>query len=219
MSVKAGFGKKKYPELYYLKSIIKPGYNCIDIGANMGYYSVFMSKYAGAAGKVYAVEPVPLFAEIWKKNVRRCKNRNLILFNYALGAQETTAEMGMPFINGVVHHGMTKVVTEESAGYEKKFRVEMKNPDVLFSEIEKIDFIKVDVEGYESIVFENMTELLKKHKPFIQSELSGSENRNTVINLLKSLDYKTYILRNDEMIEADQDTINSYTGDFYFKTK
>ena len=72
-----------------------------------------------------------------------------------------------------------------------------------YAGIEKIDFIKVDVEGYESIVFENMTELLKKHKPFIQSELSGSENRNAVINLLKSIDYKVYILKNNEMTEAD----------------
>ncbi len=214
-----GFGKNKYPELFYLKTIVKPGDYCIDIGANMGYYSVLLSKYAGASGKVFAVEPVPLFAEIWKKNTNRCRYKNLTLFNCALGKNETNAEMGMPFINGVAHHGMTKVVTDESAAFEEKFQVEMKNPDSLFSQIEKIDFIKVDVEGYESIVFDNMIGVLTKHKPLIQSELSGAENRKSVIKTLSALNYKVCILQNNEIIDADQNTIDSYTGDFYFKTK
>lgn len=217
LSVKAGFGKAKYPELFFLKSIIKPGFTCIDIGANMGYYSVFLSKYASENGKVFAVEPVPLFAQIWSKNVKGLKN--IELFNCALGAEETNVEMGMPFINGVVHHGMTKIVTDQTSNYEEKFNVQMKNPDKLFGGIKKIDFIKIDVEGYESIVFENMTETLKKHMPLIQSELSGQENRQKVIELLKPLGYITHILKNGMLNIASDNDILNYNGDFYFKTK
>src|SRR5437773_815579 len=65
----SGFLKKKYPELFYLNKIIKPGFVCIDIGANMGYYSTFMSRLAGKDGKVFSVEPVPLFADILKLNL------------------------------------------------------------------------------------------------------------------------------------------------------
>ena len=66
--IKAGFLKSKYPELFYLKEIIKPGFICMDIGANVGYYSVFLSQYSGKEGRVYAVEPVPLFANTFLKN-------------------------------------------------------------------------------------------------------------------------------------------------------
>lgn len=217
LMVKAGIGKSDYPELFYLKEIIKPGFTCIDIGANMGYYSVFMSKFAGSTGSVYAVEPVPLFAEIWKKNTASSKNKNLTLFNCALGESEGKVEMGMPVINGEVHHGMTKVLSDENAAFDEKFTVNMKNPDRLFSEINKIDFIKIDVEGYESIVFANMQETILRCKPLIQSELSGAENRIKVINLLQNLDYQCMILKNNNLVLADEETKLNYKGDFYFK--
>jgi FkbM family methyltransferase len=215
--IKAGMGKTKYPELFYLKEIIKPGFTCIDIGANMGYYSVFMSKFASSTGKVYAVEPVPLFAEVWKKNTASSKNKNLTLFNCALGESEGNVEMGMPVINGEVHHGMTKVLSDENAAFDEKFTVNMKNPDRLFSEINKIDFIKIDVEGYESIVFANMQETILRCKPLIQSELSGAENRIKVITLLQNLDYQCMILKRNSLVPADEETMSNYKGDFYFK--
>jgi hypothetical protein len=59
--ISLGMWKKKYPELFYLDSILKPGNTCIDIGANLGYYSTKMSKLVGISGKVYAIEPIPLF--------------------------------------------------------------------------------------------------------------------------------------------------------------
>ena len=215
--IKAGMGKTKYPELFYLKEIIKPGFTCIDIGANMGYYSVFMSKFAGSTGRVYAVEPVPLFAEIWKKNTTSSKNKNLTLFNCALGESESNVEMGMPVINGEVHHGMTKVLSDENSSFNEKFSVSMKNPDQLFAEIKNIDFIKIDVEGYESIVFENMQKTIIRCKPLIQSELSGAENRIKVINLLQNLDYQCMILKNNSLVLTDEETKLNYIGDFYFK--
>lgn len=211
-----GFGKDKYPEIHYLKSIIKPGFTCIDIGANLGYYSYFLVKLAGETGKVYAVEPIPLFADVWKKNMQNHKSANLTLFQCALGDSEKVVEMGMPSVDGVVHHGMTRVITDDETQFEKKFSVEMKNPDQIFSGIDKLDFVKVDVEGYESEVFKNMKDTLSKHKPLIQSELSGKENRELCVFTLKSLGYCAHILNNGDMILADDEAILSYTGDFYF---
>lgn len=213
--IKLGYGKKKYPELYKLKDIIKPGFTCIDIGANMGYYSVFLSKYAGENGKVYAVEPVPLFCEIWKKNTKKYKN--LKLLNFALGNNKTVVEMGMPLFDGELHHGMTRVISDKNLDYYKKFEVEMKIPDKVFADIAKIDFIKIDVEGYEHLVFENMIQTIEKHKPLIQSELSGKENRQSVISILKSLGYKTCILKNNNIVEASSKDIENHEQDFYFK--
>ena len=214
--IKSGFGKNKYPELHYLKKIIKPGFYCIDIGANLGYYSVFLSKFSEKKGKVYAVEPVKLFAEIWKKNTNYKHNNNLHLFNYALGASNSTMSMGLPLINGVLHHGMTKLINDDSQDYVEKFNVEMKIPDVLFADIPKIDFVKVDVEGYESIVFENMQKILSAHNPLIQSELSGHENRRKVISILKNLNYKVCVLSQNELVEIDEQGIDGYENDFYF---
>ncbi|MDD4848859.1 MAG: FkbM family methyltransferase, partial [Bacteroidales bacterium] len=58
--IEKGRMKEQYPEIHFLKTIINQGATCIDIGANLGYYSYFLSKYVGKAGKVYAVEPISL---------------------------------------------------------------------------------------------------------------------------------------------------------------
>jgi FkbM family methyltransferase len=211
-----GFGKDKYPEIHYLKSLIKPGFTCIDIGANLGYYSYFLAKLVGVTGKVYAVEPIPVFVEVWQKNLSKYKSPKLVLYPYALGEAEKLVKMGMPEVDGVVHHGMTRVINEGETGFEKMFDVEMKNPDFLFGEIEKIDFIKVDVEGYERVVFENMQQVLLKHHPMIQSELSGTENRLTTIKILENIGYVAHVYKDRDLIIADQKIIDNHNGDFYF---
>ncbi|MDD2634701.1 MAG: FkbM family methyltransferase [Bacteroidales bacterium] len=214
--INCGFGKDKYPELHYLKSIIKPGFVCIDIGANLGYYSYFLAKITGRLGKLYAVEPVPLFAEIWKQNLKRYKSLMPVLLPFALGKTEKTVQMGMPAIDGVVHHGMTRVIDKSETGFEKTFSVEMKNPDQLFQNIEHIDFVKIDVEGFESEVFQNMKDTLQKHKPLIQAELSGSKNRETSIEILQNIGYNVFFLKQSKLISADKKAIETYNGDFYF---
>ncbi len=104
-----GLLKSKYPELFFLNTLIKPGFVCIDIGANLGYYSTFLSKNTGIGGKVYAVEPVPLFGELWKQNVKLSKIVNLELLPFALGSENKKVKLGLPIVNGVLHHGMTKI--------------------------------------------------------------------------------------------------------------
>ncbi len=80
--VKLGFFKAKYPELFFLKQILKPGFVCLDIGANVGYYSTVMAQLTEY---VHAIEPVPLFGNIFKKNTQNY--RNITLHAVALGAE------------------------------------------------------------------------------------------------------------------------------------
>lgn len=218
--VSHGFLKKQYPELFYLQKIIKPGFVCIDIGANLGYYSVLLSKLTGENGKVLSVEPIPMFGELWKKNVKASKLDNLQLFQCALGAFNGNVKMGIPERNGIIHHGMTKIVTTAQENYRHFFDVEMKVPDELFSNLERLDFIKCDVEGYESEVFPNMINTITKFKPLIQTELTGKENKQKVVKLLKGIGYSPMILRDsDVLIDVDENSMDSIDQDFYFICK
>lgn len=211
-----GFLKKKYPELFQLHKIIKPGFHCIDIGANLGYYSVKLSKIVGETGKVYAVEPVPLFYKIWSKNTKRFGSKNLELFPYALGEAECTITMGMPVVDGLAHHGMTKVVTGNGETYAASFDAKMVNRDVLFSGITKLDFVKCDIEGYENVAFRNMAATINRFKPLIQSELGGDENRKAVITQLESAGYTTCVLQNGLFVQASGTVKQLHSSDFYF---
>lgn len=217
--VKNGFFKNKYPELFYLSRLVKAGDVCIDIGANLGYYSTFLSRVVGENGKIYAVEPVPLFLEILHKNIKKMKAENVEILPYALGEKEEKVRMGMPEHNGVIHHGMTKIADSSNDNFVEYFEAEMKIPNQLFADIEKINFVKCDVEGYEHYVFSNMQEVLKKHKPIVQSELSGKENRIAVYKLFKDLEYICYQLNDGNLVEKTEQTLFEKESDFYFLPK
>ncbi|OYU97329.1 MAG: hypothetical protein CFE21_03280 [Bacteroidetes bacterium B1(2017)] len=216
--ISAGFLKAKYPELFYLKTLIKPGFTCVDIGANVGYYSVFLSKYAHKEGHVYAIEPVPLFANVFVKNTGRFALKNITLYQCALGAERKKVTLGTPLIDGVFRHGLTKIMDDNSAQASQTYEANMEIADVLFAPLAKIDFLKCDVEGYEVILFPQMIETLKRCKPIIQIEISTEENRASLLSLLSPIGYKPYRLLNEQLVELSANEALVYEqGDFYFK--
>lgn len=219
LMVRNGCLKKKYPEIFNLKNIVKQDFICIDIGANLGYYSYFMSKYAGKNGKLFSVEPIPMFADIWKSNMKSLKTNNFKLYQVALGGDNKKVQMGIPERDGVLRHGLTKITSSAEEKYVSFFDVDMKIPDELFADLSKIDFVKCDVEGYESIVFDNFKKLISTHRPLVQTELSGIENRLHVINIFKEMNYSVNVLENEKLIPISENDIKLVEKDFYFIPK
>lgn len=214
--IKLGFFKKHYAELHYIKKLVKPGFVCIDIGANLGYYSYFLCKTVGNAGKIYAVEPVELFRKILHSNVNKRFKNSFEILPYAFGSENKEITMGMPVLNGIIHHGMTHIISEkESQNIEKTFQVEMKIPDEVFSHLEQLNYIKCDVEGYEFWVFSNMKKIISRFMPIVQCEL-GSQYKAETMQLFKDMNYETYILKNFKLEKQTDDFILQYKNDVYF---
>ncbi|MFI5222455.1 MAG: FkbM family methyltransferase [Bacteroidia bacterium] len=215
--IRSGFMKKKYPELFFLKQLVKPGFVCVDIGANVGYYSVFLSQLSTKNGRVHAVEPVGLFAGIFKQNAKKFGLENITLHQIALGASNKKIKMGTPVIDGVFRHGLTKVLNENSPENLYSYDVEMKIPDELFSSLERLDFLKCDVEGYEVVLFPHFMSILSKFKPIIQMEISSEENRRQIFDLLFPLGYSGLRLNENKLEKMPvEDALKYEGGDFYF---
>ncbi|MCC2546080.1 FkbM family methyltransferase [Hymenobacter sp. BT175] len=218
--VGAGWGKAKYPELFYLEKIIRPGFVCLDIGANLGYYSVALSRLAGPTGKVLAIEPIPMFQAIWRDNVKLSGHANLTLLPYALGGGNGSVQMGTPERDGLLHHGMTKVAASNPAEtYAHTYDVPMRVPDELLADEPRLDFVKCDVEGFEYEVFRHMQTTLRRCRPLIQTELNGVENRRAVVDLLAGLGYKPFVLSaRSELVPCPPAQLEAAaTADFYFQ--
>ncbi|WP_019948788.1 FkbM family methyltransferase [Hymenobacter aerophilus] len=218
--VGAGWGKAKYPELFFLEKIVRPGFVCLDIGANLGYYSVALSRLVGPTGRVLAVEPIPAFQAIWHDNVQLSSYDNLTLLPYALGSENTTVQMGTPERAGLLHHGMTKIAASSpTETYARTYEVPMRVPDELLADLPRLDFVKCDVEGFESVVFANMQATLRRCRPLIQTELNGLENRRQVVALLAELGYKPFVLSaRSELVACSEEQLRSaVTADFYFQ--
>jgi FkbM family methyltransferase len=217
-----GFSKSKYAELYFTQEIVKEGDTVLDIGANLSYYSYFLAKKIGNKGQLIAVEPIPLFAEVWKKNMSKYKTENIKLFNCALGDIEKVAvDMSIPIVNGVVRHGLTKIDGQKNEEVHKKlleFKVPMHIGDKLLSDenLSQLNYLKCDVEGYEQFVIPSLKNTISKFKPLIQIELNGVVNRDNVVDFLVPLNYSIYILVNTKLKEIQKSEIHDYNQDFYF---
>ncbi len=216
--IRSGFLKKKYPELFFLQQLVKPGFVCVDIGANVGYYSVFLSQYAGANGHVNAVEPVDLFASIFRKNVTQFGLGNITLHQTALGGEHKTIQMGTPMVDGVFRHGLTKVIDSQAQEANMHtYQVAMQIPDELFAHLTRFDFLKCDVEGYEVFLMPHFIKTIAKFKPTIQMEISSPENRATIFDLFLPLGYKIMQLQQGKLSELTRaNALNYEQGDFYF---
>ncbi len=211
------FFGQELQDVFHLNKFVKAGYTCIDIGANLGYYTVPLSKLAGDEGRVIAVEPVPMFVEVLKSNLNALARNNVFVHNVALGENDgETLVMGTPVIDGIYRHGFTKVVEDDGFEYTEKYEVAVKNPAKLFSDIREIHFLKCDVEGYEHHIIPLMYDIIKKFKPVILIEFGSPDNKKMITKEFLTFGYeafsvtKTRLLKVDDPVESASETNNFF---------
>lgn len=168
LSIKDLFGKgwygemhREWPELNWIADHgVKQGDFVIDCGANNGFTSILFAKYAGSNGKVIAIEPVPHNVRIIQENISLNEVTNCELVACGAGSAEDTIEMiDMP--NGTM---LTELVAKG-----KKIQVPVKTIDSIANG-RKVNFLKVDVEGFELEVLRGAKEVLKD-RPAMDLEL------------------------------------------------
>jgi FkbM family methyltransferase len=208
-----GRGGRALEYVYHLPQLVKQGDKVIDIGANLGYYTCPLADLVGESGRVYAVEPVPVIFSVLKRNVG--KRRNVELLNYALGEQERTIEMANDSVASAGYFGTGRnfVSEGELSKDAVRFTAQMKRGSELFGGMEKIDFIKCDIEGYERVVLPELRPLIEKFHPTVLVETDG-ESRQQIIRMFTELGYRAYMLVGGKEVildpESDKDIIFRY---------
>lgn len=180
--------------VYHLPRLVRPGDTVIDIGANLGYYARPLSRLVGLTGKVYAVEPVPVVCRVLRHNLQRCPNVEIL--NYALGTETKTVAMSNDSAekSGYLGTGQN-FVGESASSHAVSFTAQMRRGSELFATLDRLDFIKCDVEGYELHIMREIRPLLEHFRPTVLIE-TGGENRQQIIALFTELGYRGYTLVN-----------------------
>lgn len=184
-----------------ISKLLKQGMTCLDIGANIGYYVLLESKLVGEHGKIIAIEPSPVNFEYLQKNIKLQNTKKIEAFNIAAGNME--GKIKFLIYENASNSGMVIKDGEEKKWPGKVIEVPIIKVDSLLKEknIAKIDFLRMDVEGYEFHIFEGMQDTLIRHKPIIQIEvhrsIMGDETTKKWFQMLQKLGYevKYYIPR------------------------
>ncbi len=168
----------EYSTLKLFEELLNPGDVVLDIGANSGLYSIFYSQLVGESGKVFSFEPDAATFKILQENIELNNCQNIQAFNFALSDKECFIEMVdyEPPDLKLAETDSFKYIREISEDEKGKVQTGIKAfpLDELSSlaHLEKVDVIKIDVEGAELLVLQGAKNLLKKHKPIIVFELS-----------------------------------------------
>lgn len=186
------FGYHERDTTEFVSKYLKKNMVCLDIGANIGYYSTLYSKIIGKNGLVIAIEPSPLNFRYLKKNLEFQKNLNSKLFNCACGNENGTVNFQVD-----VKANKCKVVKNVNPDSNTEIIIvplRTLNDIVEETKVNRIDFLKIDVEGYEMKTLDGAWESIRKFKPTIQIELHinrlGESVTNEIINRLKKEGYK-----------------------------
>lgn len=203
-----------YKYHYFNRNVFRDGDVVLDIGGNLGYYTTLFSGWVGKSGHVYAVEPVDIYFKTLKWATRNCPN--VTLYNNALGNEEKEIILSTPGGLGYLRTGVTHVASQAEAADSSNynFKAQMVRGSKLFGGLQRIDFIKCDVEGYEEYILAEMKDILVKHKPVIQLETYGDQQVR-IEALLTGMGYEIYDIENGKVILRDNRSVVQY-GDLYF---
>ena len=174
---------------------VQPGFYCVDVGANYGYYTILMAIACGRDGRVLACEPNPVLA------------RSYLLDNLAINGcreqveicQKVIGDRDQEHVNFILHHGDYATSSLECWSHSHRtemLRVPMTTLDQLCADWSRLDLVKVDVEGAEVLVWDGMQQTIARFPhAVVLIELHLQRDPPQAKSFLHQLERSGYTLR------------------------
>jgi len=194
-------GARFIQERYLIADLVRPGDTAIDVGANIGYYTLMLSSLVGPTGQVLCFEPEPDNLSELRRNVHLNKLANVKVIEAAVG--ET---------NGQCHltRGINGMVCENG---NSDLEVKIVALDSVIDL--RIDLLKIDVEGYEGHVLAGAERLIREHRPamFVEVHPTLLTNRYTVSNILN---FASQFYEKIELYDVEESGLIAKVASRYF---
>ncbi len=155
------------PELYSLQHFLGPGQVFVDVGANVGVFTVKAAKEVGNEGLVIAIEPFIESAFRLSHNVGVNGYRNVRVRNFCIGRNTQHARLhlnqGKPNSFSLVPNGNAESISVLSVSLDDLCRWE---------NLERLDYLKIDAEGAEAAILEGGQNAISRFRPIVQVEVT-----------------------------------------------
>lgn len=188
---------------------VSPGDVVFDIGANVGYYAVPFALSIGPNGRLFAFEPNPRIAERLSAHLELNGLMNVTVVPTALGSQNTEMELFVPPNDDPGSATLIQDWRKETAVEKHKVSVIRLDDYVVDQDIDRVDLIKLDVEGFELDVLSGAEHILRHHRPRVMVEAWGDSlagSNRTIDDLMchiKSFKYDLYktVIGTDRLVQ------------------
>jgi len=186
-------------ETEIFRSLLRPGMTVVDIGANVGYYTLIAASVVGASGKVYAFEPEPSNYELLTRNIAANGHKNVLPSPEAVSDRVGSMKLYIDSQNfgnrsfsqrNIVHDGGAvdvNTTTLDSLCLSGKIA-------------NQIDVMKIDAQGAEGFIVEGATRVLQDQRPKILLEFEPGMLKNNgtepleLIEKLKNYGYNVKLI-------------------------
>ncbi len=191
--------RKAEPDVWeFMHSNIAEGWRCVDVGANRGEYTFAMAELAGASGFVYAFELHPDNARMAAYNTMRVRDRRKVE-NVAVNDGRNHFADVYP---GRHHSGAEwSIVDPANETGTAEFSIPAISLDQYFDQSEKLDLVKIDVEGACGNVLAGMGGILRKARPVLVCEVHSHKEWESRACLIEA-DYRIVTLQGRPMEQA-----------------
>jgi FkbM family methyltransferase len=154
-------GSYEPQETALVRAILRPGATFVDVGANWGYFTLLGAAAVGSTGRVVSLEPDPrLFARL-RENVALNGLDRVECLEVAAG--EAPGELVLEgYDEKQDNWGLSKLSSGGASGQGPRFTVATRPLDALLEKTERVDLLKMDIEGAEDVALRGMRDGLAR---------------------------------------------------------
>jgi FkbM family methyltransferase len=192
-----------------LRRFLRPGMNAIDVGANIGYFTLLMSESVGRQGNVLAIEADPESFSILRANLML---RDAVNVEALPVAVTRTAGLANLSRSGENLGGHKAFYVENATAYLPVQGVRI--DDILDPE-QSVSLVKVDIEGMDHVAVEGMNEAIRRWRPTFLVEFNPAnieafgDRPESVLALYRALDLTVAVLGADLILLRDYATFDA----------
>jgi FkbM family methyltransferase len=171
------FGAFEKPILYFLRDTMKSAYSnqgiFLDIVANTGQHSLFMSRYAK---EIHAFEPWEPVIKRFRRMVENNHIKNIVIHPFGLGDENSKKPFFKPPDNNLGTGSFVEGFKEDNA-IEGELEIRTGDDALEKAGVTSVALIKMDIEGYEKPALKGLRRTLQTHRPIVEFELSVDPKR------------------------------------------
>lgn len=196
----------------FFKHFVPEGSMCIDIGANIGEYTVSMALAVGKSGLVVSFDPNPMVFNVLKTNSElNVDKTNIKPFNCAISETDEAF-----YYNSSEASFSNGGISTEAENRHGKFQLPEKIKGVVLEtfldthfkeDLSRLKLIKVDTEGYDKEILKSIAPIIKKYKPAIIAECFPKLNKAERIDLYQTIAQHDYDLHYLKGIDGKADIV------------
>jgi FkbM family methyltransferase len=208
------YGAYEKPILFLLRDVMRAAYanqgTFIDIGANTGQHSLFMSRYAKT---VHAFEPWEPVIKRFRRMVENNHIKNIVIHPFGLGDENSKKPFYKPPADNLGAGSFVKDFGKDNS-YEGELEIRIGDEALEKAGVTSVALMKIDIEGYEKPALKGLRRTLQVHRPIVEFELTVDPKSHVSI---KNKDELTALFPEGYEFLVFSDKNDASTGSYFLE--